>query len=83
MCVVRAVSLFLKEGSICNQMGREVLEGMRALIPEPAVPTLQENQQTDHCPYGYCICRLTHTIKVSLKGLAADHFLDDQHFPGT
>ena len=33
-------------------MGREVLEGLRVL-PKPAAPIIQENQQTDHCPSRY------------------------------
>ena len=30
-------------------MGREVLEGLR-VMPKPAAPIIQENQQMDHCP---------------------------------
>ena len=32
-----------------TQMGREVLEGLRAM-PKPTVPIIQENQQRHHCP---------------------------------
>ena len=44
--------LFLLHPVQCTQMGREVLEGLRVL-PKPAVPITQENQQTDHCPSRY------------------------------
>ena len=35
-----------------TQMGREVLEGLHVL-PKPAAPIIQENKQTDHCPFSY------------------------------
>ena len=35
-----------------TQMGREMLEGLHVL-PKPAAPIIQENQQTDHCPSRY------------------------------
>ena len=42
----------------CTQMGYEVLEGLRVL-PKPAAPIIQENQQTDHSPSRYNFkCRL-------------------------
>ena len=48
-------------------MGSEVLEGLRVL-QKPAATIIQENQETDHCPYRYVQGFSAETTKVDMCG---------------